>query len=375
MNTIPSLVNKSAGMIECSNCLRPYPEQGVYYRCQVCGGIFDYGTFPTYDPQDVVRDLPGIWRYRPSFALPEDAPVLTLGEGDTPLIWVNAFDRQIGFKLEYLNPTGSHKDRGVALMTSMLLSKGVTTAVEDSSGNAGASFAAYAARAGVGARIFIPDYASGPKRAQIEAYGAEVVRILGRRTDVAEAVRRAADEGAVYASHAYLPHLLPGYATIAYELFEEMGESPGTVVVPAGHGSLLLGLARGFENLHKIGAVNSVPNLVGVQAMPCAPLWALVYAGPAGLQWMREGETIAEGVRVIHPLRGDTVLKAVASSGGTFVAVEEEEILPGRDQLARRGLYVEPTSAVVWDALRQIVGRAPEPIVALLTGSGYKYEQ
>ena len=359
-------------MFHCTNCRRPYPETGVPYKCPTCGGVFDMPELPLFDPAQVALTQPGIWRYQHTFGLPEDAPVVTLGEGNTPLVWAEAFGKQVAFKLESLNPTGSHKDRGVALLASFLHSKGITEAVEDSSGNAGASFAAYAARAGIKARVFIPDYASGPKRNQIAAYGAEIIRILGRRSDVADAVRRAADIGATYASHAYLPHLIPGFATAAYEIVEQLGQSPGTVISPAGHGLLLLGLARGFENLKRAGVIERVPRLVGVQALSCAPLWAVYNHGQAGLGWVTEGETVAEGVRVSTPIRGDAVLTAIQSSLGTLLAVPEENILPGRNQLARRGFYVEPTSALVWDALGQIIEQAPEPVVVILTGSGLK---
>jgi threonine synthase len=327
---------------------------------------------PPFDSSQVDLTQPGIWRYRHAFGLPENAPVVTLGEGNTPLVWSEVFGKQIAFKLESLNPTGSHKDRGVALLASFLHSQGITEAVEDSSGNAGASFAAYATRARIKARVFIPDYASGPKRNQIAAYGAELVRILGRRSDVADAVRRAADAGEVYASHAYLPHLLPGFATLAYELVEQLGKAPGTIISPAGHGILLLGLARGFDNLKRAGVIDHIPRLVGVQALNCAPLWAVYNHGQAGLGWVTEGETIAEGVRVSTPIRGDAVLTAIQSSQGTMLVAPEENILPGRNELARRGFYVEPTSAIVWDALGQIIEQAPEPVVVVLTGSGLK---
>ncbi len=359
-------------MVHCTNCHRPYPGSGTPYKCPTCGGVFDYRQMPPFDPAQVAARSPGIWRYRHTFGLPETAPAITLGEGDTPLVWAEAFGKRLAFKLEYLNPTGSHKDRGVAVMVSWLAARGVSEAVEDSSGNAGASFAAYAARAGIGARVYVPDYAAGPKRAQIAAYGAEVVRILGRRSDAAQAVRKAADAGAVYASHAYLPHLIAGYATIAYEIFEQLGEAPGTLVAPSGHGSLLLGVGRGFENLQRAGLIERLPRLVGVQAIACAPLWALYRTGPAGLGFVTEKETLAEGVRVLRPVRGDALVRAVEHSQGTFVAVEEDRILPGRDQLAHRGFYVEPTSAIVWDALSQIIDQAPEPIVVILTGSGLK---
>jgi threonine synthase len=258
------------------------------------------------------------------------------------------------------------------VLVSFLLERDVEAVVEDSSGNAGASLAAYAARAGIKARIFIPDSTSGPKRQQIEAYGAEVVRILGPRSKTSEAVMRAAAQGEVYASHAYMPFGLAGYATIAYELFEQLGQAPGAVVAPAGQGNLLLAIGRGLAMLQRQGRIESLPVLVGVQALACAPLWAVHRYGAAGLGWVAEGETLAEGVRVRHPVRGDALIQLVEQSGGSFIAIEEQAILPGRDALARMGLYVEPTSAIVWSALEQAVNQLPDPVVVILSGSGLK---
>ncbi len=360
--------------IVCSNCHQIYPDDGLPFRCPVCGGVYDVVRIDPADLSAAQPELPGIWRYRRTFALPAQAPVVTLGEGDTPLLWSQAFGRQVAFKLEYQNPSGSFKDRGSAVIASLLLSRQVSQAVEDSSGNAGASFAAYAARAGLKTKIFIPASASGPKRAQIEAYGAQVVPVPGPRSNAAEAVQVAAQQGAVYASHAYLPHGLLGYATIAYELIDQLEQPPGTLIAPVGQGNLILGIGRGFSALKEAGRISRLPCLVGVQARACAPLWAVSKYGAAGLAWVTEGETLAEGVRLKHPVRGDIVLRAVEASQGFFVAVEEEHILPSRDQLALLGLYVEPTSALVWDALHQVVGQVPEPIVVILTGSGYKFQ-
>ena len=357
---------------ECGNCKRPYPDQGLPYRCAHCGGVFGLSAGIQFSPQRVESDLPGIWRYRHSFGLPAGAAIVSLGEGDTPLITGRGFDKQVAFKLEFLNPTGSFKDRGTAPLASLLLARGVRDAVEDSSGNAGASFAAYAARGGIKARVYVPSSASGPKRMQIEAYGATLEPIAGPRSHAADAVQQAAASGSVYASHAYLPFGLPGIATIAYELVEQLGAAPGSVLAPVGHGSLLLGIAEGFAALHAAGIIQNQPKLIGVQARRCAPLWALSTQGPAGLAWVTEGDTAAEGVRVLHPLRGDDLLGKVDASGGRFVAVEEEQIEAARAALALTGLFVEPTSALVWAALQEVAAELPEPIVLILTGSGLK---
>ena len=209
--------------VRCSNCGRPYPDKGIPYRCPKCTAHYDIPRLPAFDLSQQDKRLPGIWRYRNSFVLPGNATVVSLGEGNTPLLWYQIFGHQIGFKLEFLNPSGSYKDRGTAPLVSFLLSRGIRQAVEDSSGNAGASFAAYAAAAGIEGRVFVPGYASGPKLAQIAAYGADVVQVKGTRTQTTEAALKAVKREVAYASHAFMPFGLAGYATLAYELFEQTG--------------------------------------------------------------------------------------------------------------------------------------------------------
>jgi threonine synthase len=300
------------------------------------------------------------------------APMISLGEGGTPLLPVQVGRRVLHFKCEHLNPTGSYKDRGTAVLVSALSAAGVTEAVEDSSGNAGASFAAYAARAGMRAHVFVPSTASGPKRSQIEACGAELVPIAGPRSAATEAARRAAEDGAVYASHAYMPHGMAGVATIACEIVEQLGCAPGAVIAPVGHGGLLVGVHRGFDALFRAGVISALPRMIGVQAQACAPVWAAYASGGPGLMLVQEGETQAEGIRVRFPVRGDAVLSAVEASGGTIVAVAEDELLRAWDVLGRAGLNVEPTSAVVWTAAMLLLEDLPDPTVAILTGSGFK---
>lgn len=356
--------------LRCTNCGRLSPDSGHPYRCPVCHGHYDLAEPLRYVPP--ASGCSGLERYRGSIPLPHEAQLPTLGEGGTPLVPVEIDGRRVYFKCEQLNPSGSFKDRGSVVLMAALLAAGVSRAIEDSSGNAGASLAAYAARAGLELRVFVPDYASGPKRTQIAAYGAELVRILGPRSETAKAALRAAEAGAVYASHVYLPIGLAGMATVAYELVEQLDGPPGAVVLPVGHGTLLLGLFRGFSAMREAGAVERIPQLIGVQARACAPLWAVAEAGAAGLGWVREGETQAEGIRIQQPLRGDAVLQAVTQSGGRMLAVEEAEITAGRLALASRGLWVEPTSAVVWPALQQVLPELPDPVALVLTGSGFK---
>jgi threonine synthase len=358
--------------VVCLNCKRPYPAEGAPYKCPKCGGLFGILGPLAFDPAQVDVSEPGIWRYRHTFGLDESVPVVSLGEGATPLTWAKALGRKLAFKGEYLNPTGSFKDRGTALLVAFLRSRGVTEAVEDSSGNAGASFAAYAARAGMQAAVYVPATASGPKREQIEAYGATLHPVPGSRSDVSAAVRQVADAGLVYASHAYLPFNIPGYATAAYEIYEQLGGAPSAVITPAGQGGLFLGLYHGFDALKRAGLIASVPKIIGVQARACCPLWVLTTVGMSGLGFVTEGQTLAEGVRVRFPLRAGEIRQVVEAGYGSFVVVDEADILRGRDELAHQGLYVEPTSAIVWSALEQTLENLADPVVVMLTGSGYK---
>jgi threonine synthase len=359
--------------IACTRCARPYPATGLPYRCPDCQGLFDFEPGP-FVPGDVLPGQPGIWRYRHAFGLDESVPPLSLGEGNTPLVEAQVDGRQVAFKCEYQNPTGSFKDRGSVLIAAWLRARGIREAVEDSSGNAGASLAAYAAQAGIRARIYVPASASGPKRRQIEVYGAEPVPVPGTRTQVSEAVLYEAEGGTAYASHAHLPFNLPGYATAAFEIFEQLGgRLPGTVIVPAGQGGLLLGLGRGFRQLQAAYPGADMPCLIGVQARACAPLWSLAAGEAQGTDGEAETATLAEGILVRQPARGPSVVDLVLGSGGHFRVVEERAILPGRDALARLGLYVEPTSAVVWEVLKT-ENQLRDPVVVVLTGSGLKYE-
>lgn len=360
--------------IRCVECGFPYPDEGVPFRCPSCGGVFDYDDAPNFSLDSLQNHLPGYWRYRACFDLLEGAPVVTLGEGNTPLLWDVVEDQPIALKMESMNPSGSYKDRGSAVLVSQLLGRGVNEAVEDSSGNAGASFAAYAARAGIKCRIYVPESASGPKRRQIEMYGAELVAVPGPRSEAARAVLREAEKGVPYASHAYLPFGLMGIATIAYEIWEQLGKkAPGSLIAPVGHGGLLLGIVRGFSALKNAGYIGRVPYYVGVQAAVCDPVVRAFHNGLNALDTAGEGDTLAEGVRVRQPVRGKALVEEIKRSGGDFVAVDEREILESYGELGRRGYYVEPTSALVWAALKKQFHQLPQPVVAVISGIGLKY--
>ena len=373
VSTSRSRGNELMPVVRCQNCQLPYPERGVPYLCPACGGIFDFDGPFDFSLEIDDPNQPGMWRYRDAFALPESAREVSLGEGNTPLVWAEIEGIRAALKLESANPTGSYKDRGTAVLMSHLLNRGIKAAVEDSSGNAGASFAAYAARAGIKGRVFVPESASGPKRVQIEQLGAELVSIPGPRSEAARAVLQEVEQGAVYASHAYLPFGLAGIATIAYEIWQQLGCSPGSVVAPVGHGGLLLGIMRGFSALHNAGLIDKTPYYIGVQAQACAPAVSL-YMQQFGMDIpVLEDTTLAEGVRVRNPVRAAAIVSEMGIAGGEFIGIPEENILTGFKQAARQGFYIEPTSALPWAALSMLKKELPEPVVIILTGTGLKY--
>ncbi len=330
-------------------------------------------------PQTLPQEGHGIWRYRAW--LPPGEPV-TLGEGGTPLVWVeNPWELKLAWKLEFLNPTGSFKDRGAAVMVAALRAWGATALADDSSGNAGAALAAYSARAGLTAKLFVPAYASGAKLRQIEAYDAELVRVAGPRAAATEAVRRACQEDPhlVYASHNASPYFLAGLTTLAFEIAEDLGgEAPDHMVVPVGGGGLFLGLVYGFELLFRLGQVEKMPRVHLAQAEACAPMVHALNQGLEGPASIQPGETVAEGVRIPAPERGREILAMARRAGTVAVSVSDPEIISAQRELAHAGFYVEPTAAVAPAALPKLVEagilRRGETVVVPLTGSGLKTE-
>ncbi|MCS6907009.1 MAG: pyridoxal-phosphate dependent enzyme, partial [Anaerolineales bacterium] len=336
---------------------------------------------PLREAPERINPSMGIWNYLHPEAFGASAEVISLGEGLTPLVWSSVGDKdrrpvEVCFKCEHFNPTGSFKDRGSAACVQFLVNRGIDTVYEDSSGNAGASLAAYASRAGLEAHIYVPSSVSGAKRAQISQFGAQLHLVEGPRSRVTEALYRdlrgKSIASIVYASHAWMPFHLIGYATLALELFDQLGGAPGSILLPVGQGGLLLGVASGFEWLRMRGKIEVMPQIYGVQARACAPLWAVYSYGRAGLSWVVEGETLAEGIRIKYPIRGDAVLEAVEKSGGSFFAVDEEEIIEGMKIATQMGFLVEPTSAVVFPVLLNYVEIMRQPVVVILSGSGYK---
>ncbi len=343
--------------------------------CGDDGAYLNLTEAPGLTRQQIQRDRYDVWRYAAAIGV-DATNVVSMGEGWTPLITGEWSDAKTLFKLEFMMPTGSFKDRGMTVMVSYLKSRGLDRVLEDSSGNAGASLSAYAAAAGMQCRILVPETASYPKIAQIAACGADVVTIRGSRQDVADTAVRMSRE-IFYASHNWVPFFTEGTKTLAYELWEQLSfRAPDNVVTPLGYGSNVMGCLRGFEELVRNGEIDRIPRIFGVQAENCAPYYAAYRAGSESLVPTEIKPTIAEGIASSKPTRVKEVLSGVRKSGGSIVAVSESEIVEALRAFARKGLYVEPTSASAGAGLTQLLGSGQiqrnETTVLVLTGTGLK---
>jgi threonine synthase len=353
---------------------KTYPIDGPRW-CGDDGGYLNLTPSRGLKRGEIRSDRYNIWRYAAAIEVDERHAV-SLGEGWTPIHSGEWHGAHTLFKLEFMMPTGSFKDRGMTVLVSYLKSRGVDRVLEDSSGNAGASLSAYAAAGDMQCRILVPETASYPKIAQIAACGADVVTIRGSRQDVADAAMRMSRD-IFYASHNWVPFFVEGTKTLAYELWEQLGFNvPDNVVTPVGYGSNVLGCLRGFEELARSGEIERVPRIFGIQAENCAPYFAAYVAGGEDLVPIDVKPTIAEGIASSKPTRVREVLRGIRESGGGIVAVSEAEIVDALGELARKGLYVEPTSAAGAAGLTKLLTSGQvnpeERTVLVLTGTGLK---
>ncbi|MER7518617.1 threonine synthase [Streptomyces sp. NPDC126499] len=368
----------------CPRCRTRAPGTALTWCCPGCRGPWDLAHTAAPVP---LASLPyrvnSLWRYAEALPLATGngatggptgttgVPALSLGEGRTPLI---PLTDTVSAKLDFLMPTSSFKDRGAVMLAELARRLDPRRVIADSSGNAGTAVAAYCARAGLDCAVLVPEGTSPKKLEQIRAHGARTVVVPGDREATARAARAAADEpGVFYASHVYNPHFLHGTKTYVYELWEDLGgRLPDTLVLPVGNGTLLLGAALAVEELYGHGLVDRRPALVAVQAEAVSPLAAAFHAGADDLPAPAAARpTLAEGIAIPNPPRAARILRAVRASGGTFLTVPEDGIRAAQLDLARRGLYVEPTAAVCWAAVRATPPR-PGTTVVPLCGAGAK---
>ncbi len=315
-----------------------------------------------------------MWRYRHLLPPVPDNPI-SLGEGWTPLLRLEPGSEQLIYvKNETLNPTGSFKDRGAAFLINTIQGEDKIV-IDDSSGNAGAALAAYAARSGHPARIFVPASAPEAKKAQIQRYGAELIPIEGDRDAVAQAADAFSQQPNVfYASHVWHPGYALAMQTIAWEIWEQLGRrAPDWVVLPAGNGSLLRGVRWGFRSLQKARYIRTLPRLVAVQAEHCAPLAAFM-AGTYRPGHFQARPTRADGVAIPNPPLIEAMAAAVRKTQGRVITIPEEAISQAQTQLMHRGFFVEPSAALPYAALTHLekLIHPNDTVILILTGHGFK---
>jgi threonine synthase len=357
----------------CPECGRTYADR---WRCE-CGEPLAFVDQPLpsvgspekagLDPRD------GLWTFEeflPVGADPQDR--VTLGEGYTPL--VEAPDWDATFKLEYVFPTGSFKDRGATTTLTRAKEVGADRVVEDSSGNAGAAIATYAARAAIPAEIYVPAGVKESKVRAIRRAGAAVTRVEGTRPDVTEACIDTVEDGdAWYASHAWNPAFFAGTATFAYEVAHQRDWSvPDAVVAPLGHGTLFLGAYLGFRALRDAGWTDDMPRLLGAQAAGYAPIAAALHGENA----VEGHNDIADGIQIQEPVQQHRILDAIEETDGDAIALSEKAVATELERLHEAGFYTESTSAIAPAALRAYRDRGviepTDDVVVPLTGSGLK---
>lgn len=338
------------------------------WRCGACDGVLTVRGLPPFDPAAINPQDWGLWRYAALLGVEKR---YSLGEGGTALVPVQVEGVRFQAKLESQNPTGSFKDRGISVLLNYLAAQGVETVIEDSSGNAGAAVAAYAAAGGMAARIFVPASAPEGKKRLIRHFGAVTMEIEGPRLATTEACIVAAQKY-VYASHAWNPIFLLGQMTGAWEVWEQCGRvAPDAVVCPIGQGGLFLGWYQGFLRLYEAGLIDKLPRFYATQSASCDPIVRAWESGALVAEPVAQGATVADGIVISQPVRSRAILAALRQSGGAAWRVEDAAIVRAHQQLARQGLIVEPTSAVPVAALMQ-QGALGGVVVVPFTGNGLK---
>ena len=328
----------------------------------------------SFSPSRIIHSRFDMWRYVD--ALPpsiKETPV-TLGEGCTPL--VTPITPNIHFKLEYVMPTFSFKDRGSSAAISYVrhLSKRrkIRGIVEDSSGNAGASIVAYASYIGLECRVFVPKQSSGRKVKQIEQLGGHVEKVEGDREEAAR-MAQAVKEPYIYVGHAWNPYFIEGIKTLSYELTEQLKwNTPDIIYVPAASGTLLLGLIYGYKTLMESGVVEKIPKIVAVQQQEVQPIYEAFNYLPRSRS-LENG--IADALNVRNPPRLSEIVTELRKVGGDVKTVRRTEITRAARELGLMGMHVEYSGAVAYAAFRKVMEEAiyeDRQVVVVLTGSGLK---
>ena len=328
-----------------------------------------------------------MWRYAPVLP-PSEASIVSLGEGWTPLLRTTRLGARLGaealwVKDEGLNPTASFKARGLACAISMCVELGIRKVAIPSAGNAASALAAYAAAAGIESYIFMPRDVPQANYLECKAYGANVTLVHGLIGDCARMVAaRGSQEGWFDLSSLQEPYRIEGKKTMGYEVAEQMDwEPPDAILYPTGGGVGMIGMWKAFDEMEKLGWIGSRrPKMIAVQAEGCAPVVRAFEENEPRSRFFDGAHTLAAGLRVPKPLGDFLVLGAVRSSGGTAIAVSDEEMLDAGAELASsEGIFAAPEGAACVAALRKLLTsgflKPADRIVLYNTGSGLKYPE
>jgi threonine synthase len=327
-----------------------------------------------------------LWRYRELLPLQDDANLISLGEGYTPLVRAKKLGaelglRQLWIKDEAQNPTGSFKDRGLSLAISRAKELGVKKAAIPSAGNAGGSFAAYAARAGIEAHVFMPRDTPMANRIEAAQYGARLTLVDGLINDCGRIIAEKKDtEGWFDVSTLKEPYRIEGKKTMGYEIAEQLDwHVPDVIVYPTGGGTGLIGMWKAFTELEELGWIGSArPRMVSVQAGGCAPIVKAFDENETAAEPWQDAHTVASGLRVPQPIGDFLILRSIRESGGTAVRVDDDEMLAEIPRVGKaEGIFFCPEGAACVAALRRLVAQGwikPDDEVLLFnTASGLKY--
>ena len=361
----------------------------VVYRCTKCGKTSDVTTkapkcecgglwklqydLPKFDEALIDRDEWSIFRYRKFMPLNDETwREVTMGEGMTPVV---RFDEDLLLKMDYFMPTLSFKDRGAAVLVSHCKSIGVDSVVQDSSGNAGNSVAAYCGRVGINCEIFVPEGTSPKKIDMIKAHGSKVNVVPGSRDHCADVCRaKVSDEGKYYCNHVYNPFFYEGTKTYIYEVFEQLHRIPKRIFLPLGNGTLFLGGLFALEHLLESGVIEKMPKVIAIQSERCAPFAEAKRLGLKTPAQITPAPTLAEGIAIGQPMRGEEILELIYKYDIEVVEIPEAAILPARAALAAKGIYCEHTTAGNYAAFlryKELHGDASDSLITMC-GAGLK---
>jgi threonine synthase len=374
--------------LACVRCGATTPLGPAFEGCLACAGepraalevVYDYPALAATGTLKAWRSRAGgLWRFRELLPPPASASIVTLAEGATPLVRLQAADgHRIWLKDETRNPTGSFKDRLHAVSLTMARALGFRKAVASTTGNHGTALAAYAARAGMDALVFCDPRAPEVQRRLMQLFGARVAVLADRGAHTAWLVR----ERGWYPSSGMTPepvgtpYGVEGYKTIGYEVFFQLGgHFPGRMVVPTSGGDAIYGPWKGFRELQALGAPGDLPRMVAAQAAGCDPIVRGWRAGAAAVPVHPDPQTIA--VSIADETGGPASLRALAESNGSAEAVADAAIVDAMRRLAGQGIAVEPSSAAAVAAALALLSRgelsADEDVVCVLTGAGVKW--